>query len=209
MSIPVTKDNTPILDIPSIINTVVRHPYRSKIDLTDGYHNVRIEPESEEFSSFYTPFGTFRTRFLQQGDCNAPATFMKLMNWIFAEQIGRDVYVYLDDILIFSKTKEEHIALLKTVCNKLQQHKIFGNRSKTMILPDALSILGHTIISQGLSAEPQKILKVDNWSTPTKRKELQGFMGLANYLSTYVPQLATVAAPLQGYTETQLSSNGN
>ena len=78
-----------------------------------------------------------------------------------------------------------------------------------MILPDALSILGHTIISQGLSAEPQKILKVDNWSTPTKRKELQGFMGLANYLSTYVPQLATVAAPLQGYTETQLSSNGN
>ena len=89
------KDNTPIPDIPSIINTVARHPYRSKTDLTEGYHNVRIEPESEEFTSFYTPFGTFRTRVMQQGDCNAPATFMKLMNWIFAEQIGRDVYVYL------------------------------------------------------------------------------------------------------------------
>ena len=102
------------------------------------------------------------------------------MNWIFAEQIGRDIYVYLDDILIFSKTKEEHIASLKTVCNKLRQHKLFGNPSKTMILPDALSILGHTITSQGLSAEPQKILKVDNWSIPTKRKELQGFMGMVN-----------------------------
>ena len=121
---------------------------------------------------------------------------MKLMNRIFAEQIGRDVYVYLDDILIFSKTKEEDIASLKTVCNKLRQHQLFGNRSKTMILPDALSILGHTITSQGLFAEPQKILKVDNWSTPTKPKELQEFMCIVNYLSTYVPDLATVAAPL-------------
>ena len=82
------KDNTPIPDIPSIINTVAQHSYRSNIDLTNGYHNVRIEPESEEFTSFYTTFGTFRTRVMQQGDCNAPATFMKLMNWIFAEQIG-------------------------------------------------------------------------------------------------------------------------
>ena len=65
-----------------------------------------------------------------------------------------------------------------------------------MILPDALSILGHTISSQALFVEPQKILKVDNWSTLTKRTELQGFMGIVNYLSTYVPHLATVAAPL-------------
>ena len=65
-----------------------------------------------------------------------------------------------------------------------------------MILPDALSILEYTITPQGLSAEHQKILKVDNWPTPTKRKELQGFMGMVNYLSTYVPHLAPVAAPL-------------
>ena len=87
------KDNTLIPDIPSIINTVAHHHYRSKIDLTDGYHNVRIEPESVEFTSFYTPFGTFRTIVMQKGDCNAPTIFMKLMNWIFIEQIGRDVYV--------------------------------------------------------------------------------------------------------------------
>ena len=65
-----------------------------------------------------------------------------------------------------------------------------------MILPDALSILGHTFTSHGLSAEPKKILKVNNWSTPTKRKGLQGFMDMVNYLSIYVPHLATVAAPL-------------
>ena len=65
-----------------------------------------------------------------------------------------------------------------------------------MVIPDALSILGHTITSQDLSSEPQEILEVDNWSTPTKRKELQGFMGMVNYLSTYVPHLATVAASL-------------
>ena len=113
------KDNTPISDIRSIIKIVSRHPYRSKIDLTNGYHKVRIQPESDECTSFYTPFGTFRTRIIQQGDCNAPATFMKLMKWIFAEQIARDGYVYLDDILILSKTKQEHITSLKKVCNKL------------------------------------------------------------------------------------------
>ena len=100
------KDNTPIPDIPSIINTVARHPYRSKIDLTDDNHNIRINPDDEKYTAFYTPYGTYRTRVMQQGDCNAPATFMKLMNWIFQDMLGRSVYVYLDDILIFSKTKE-------------------------------------------------------------------------------------------------------
>ncbi len=136
------KDHTPIPDISSIINTVARHPFRSKIDLTDGYHNVRIQPEDEKYTSFYTPFGTFRTKVMQQGDCNAPATFMKLMNWIFHDMLGRNVYIYLDDILIFDKTREEHIESIRQVCLRLRQHKLYGNRSKTMILPPELMILG-------------------------------------------------------------------
>ena len=75
-----------------------------------GYHNVRVHPDDEHLTSFNTPFGTYRTRVMQQGDCNAPATFMKLMNHIFKDMIGRNIYVYLDDILIFNETKEEHIA---------------------------------------------------------------------------------------------------
>ena len=133
---------------------------------------------------------------MQQGDCNAPATFMKLMNWVFADMLGRNVYVYLDDILIFDDTKEGHIATIKEVCTRLRNQKLYVNRSKTMILPEELQILGHTITSEGLSAEPEKVLNVNSWQTPNNRKKLQGFMGLVNYLSRYAPHLATAAAPL-------------
>ena len=121
---------------------------------------------------------------------------MKLMHEVFADMIGKSIYVYLDDILIFTKTKEEHIKILKEVCQRFRQNKLYGNKSKTMILPEALEILGHTITSEGLSAAPDKILQVNNWPTPKRRKELQGFIGMVNYLSAYVPQLATVTAPI-------------
>ena len=77
------KDKTPIPDMKLILNTIARHPYRSKIDLTDGYHNVRIAEEDEKYTSFNTPFGTFRTKVMQQGDCNTPATMMQLMHHLF------------------------------------------------------------------------------------------------------------------------------
>ena len=118
------KDNTPISNIPNIINTVAKHPCRCKIDLTDGYHNVRIIPHDEKYTFFYTPFGTFRTKVIQQGDCNAPATFNKLMNWIFHDMLGRNVYIYLDDILIFDKTREDlqDCGILPQSCTKLSPY---------------------------------------------------------------------------------------
>ena len=154
------KDNTPIPDIPNILNTITKNLYKSKIDLTDGYHNVRIHPDDEIYTSFNTPFGTYRTRVMQQGDCNAPATFMKLMNYIFHDIIGKNIYVYLDDILIFDKTLEEHRKTINKVCKRLQQQELYVNKSKTMILPKKLALLGHIISEQGLSAEPQKILDI-------------------------------------------------
>ena len=160
------KDKTPIPDITCIINAVAKSKFKSKIDLTDGYNNFRIKTESEKYTSFNTPFGTYRTRVMQQGDCNAPATFMKLMNHIFSDMLGRSVYVYLDDILICNDTKEDHIATIKEVCNRLRNEKLYVNRGKTIILPEVLDILGHTITSQGLSAEPAKVLDVKSWPTP-------------------------------------------
>ena len=156
------KENTPIHDITWIINAVASHEFRCKIDLTDGYYNVRIEEDSEEYTSFNTPFGTYRTRVMQQGDCNALATFMKLMNFICADMLGRSVYVYLVEILIFNKTKKDHIATIKEVCYRLRNEKLYVNRGKTMILPEELHILGHIITSDGLSAEPNKVLKVSS-----------------------------------------------
>ena len=190
------KDKIPIPDITCIINAVASHEFRSWMDLTAGYYNVRIEEDSSKYSSFNTLFGTYRTQVMQQRDCNASTMLIKLMNFIFADMLGRSVYVYLNDILIFNKTKDNHIATIKEVCNRLRNEKLYVNRVKTMIFPEELHILGHIITSDGLSAAPDKVLKVSSWQTPNTRKMLQGFMGMVNYLSRYAPHLTTAAAPL-------------
>ena len=119
---------------------------------------------------------------MQQGDCNAPATFMKLMNFIFADILGRSVYVYLNDILIFIMTKEDHLTTIKEVCTRSRNKKLYINKGKKMILAEKLHILGHIITSDGLSAAPDKVLKVSFWQTPNTPKKLQGCMGMVNYL---------------------------
>src|SRR5258705_565825 len=155
-------DKTSIPDIPSIINCIARHPYRSKIDITNAYHEVRILPEHEKYAAFATPFGTFRTRVMQQGDCNAPATMMKLMHSIFQDMLGIKVFIYLDDILIFSKTLEDHIETIREICRRLRKHKLYANRSKSAFLPDRISVLGHVLTTNGIIAAPEKLLKVQN-----------------------------------------------
>ena len=101
------------------MRTIARHPYRSKIDLTNAFHEVRIKLEHEKYTSFTTPFGTFRTRVMQQGDCNAPATMMNVMHDIFQDMLGLMLFIYLDDILIFSMTLEEHQEIIREVCRRL------------------------------------------------------------------------------------------
>src|SRR5258705_4176979 len=189
-------DKTSIPNIPSIIRTIARHPYRSKIDLTNAFYEVRIKPEHEKYTSFSTPFGTFRTRVMQQGDCNAPATMMKVMHDIFQDMLGLTLFIYLDDILIFRMTLREHQEIVREVCRRLRKEKLYVNRNKTTFLPDSIKVLGHVLTKDGIVAAPEKLLKVKNWETPQTRKELQAFMGMVNYLSSYVPHLSTFAAPL-------------
>ena len=121
---------------------------------------------------------------------------MKLMNFIVADILGRSVYVYLDDILILNKTQKDHIATIKEVCTRLKNEKLYVNRGKTMILSEEVYIVGHIIMSDGLSAASDKVLKVSSCGTSNTRKTLQGFMGIVNYLSKDAPHLATAAVPL-------------
>jgi hypothetical protein len=102
------KDLTPFPDQDMIRNDVARAPFRTKLDMSDAYEQVRVEPDDVKNTAFSTIVGTFLSHVVQQGDCNAPATFQRLMTRIFRRFIGKFVYVYLDDIFIFSYTIEEH-----------------------------------------------------------------------------------------------------
>ena len=113
--------------------------------------------------------GTFRCRYMQQGDCNAPATFMKLMNYILRDGIGRFLYVYLDDIFIYSDTYEDHKNHIRWVCNQLKKHNLQGEKEKCEFMPESLHVLGNVITKAGIKADLNKITSIKEWPIPKTR----------------------------------------
>jgi len=104
--------------------------YRSKIDLVDGYYNIRIEEDSEQHSTFLTHRGYYHSRIIQQGDRNAPATMVRAMYEIFKDMVFNDIVLYIDDIIIFSDTYDEHVATLRKVLQRLLDEKFWLKASK-------------------------------------------------------------------------------
>lgn len=153
----VARDSNSITEPPnipdqsSIINTIDRYPFRSKIDLTDGCHNIRIHPAHEKHTAFVTPYGTYGTRVRQEGDCNATATFQKIMNNLFRDELGIYVYVHIDDIFIFSNTYKQHLAHVRTVLLRLKDHQFYASSDESQFLPDVLSVLEYIITKRSSS----------------------------------------------------------
>ena len=198
------KDKTPLPSIQQILEFCQSRTFRSKIDLADGYHNIRIEPDSVKHSTFLCHKGYFNSHVMQQGDCNAPATMMKCMQEILKAHLYKDLIVYLDDIIIASKTYDDHVRVLKEVLTTLEQEKFLLNKKKCHFFADRLEILGHVINQQGLHTDPNKISLIKNYPQPETRTQLQSFIGLVNYLSKFYPHMAsdmTVLTDLQGNTK--------
>ncbi|KAL7280521.1 hypothetical protein ACG7TL_005453 [Trametes sanguinea] len=189
-------DLTPFPDQDLIRMDVARAKYRSKIDLSDAYEQVRIVVEDVWKTAFATPFGTFVSEVMQQGDTNAPSTFQRLMTAIFRDCIGRFVHVYLDDIFVFSDSKEEHEKHLKIVFDKLRKARLYLSRKKCDLFSKDLDCLGHRIDDRGLHADTDKMSRIRNWRIPRSYQEVQRFLGLVNYLAHFMPDVTAYTTPL-------------
>jgi hypothetical protein len=139
--------------------------------------------------------GKFRSRVMQQGDKNAPATMVRAMNYLFADH-PEILRVYLDDIFIGGQTLEEHIRNLILVFEILLEHEFYLNIDKCQFLPKKMDVLGSIIDETGMYPADEKIKKIMDYPTPTNRRQLQTFMGMVNYLSQFTPNLATISSPL-------------
>jgi len=128
------NDSPNIPDQSNIIHTVANAKCRSKIDLNAGYHNLHIIPEHEKHTAFKIPSGVYRTRVTQQGDKNAPSTFQNTMNTILQDELGIFVYIYIDDIFIFSKTYKDHVNYISHVLQKLQYNYTSTDQKKSQFL---------------------------------------------------------------------------
>jgi len=178
-------------NINQIIDWLASKKFKSKLDLTDGYHNIRHHPDSVKHSTFSCHMGKFDSLVMQQGDCNAPATMMRAINWLLREFLGKTVMVYLDDILIGNNTYEEHVQTVRTVLKTLEKAKMWFNKNKCQIMPQRMELLVHVLHNKGLKADPEKIKKVVDFKTHTNGKEIQRFMGVVNYLARFCKDLAT------------------
>jgi len=123
-------------------------------------------------------------------------TFQNTMNTLFQDELGLFVYIYIDDIFIFSKTYKEHINHVRHVLKKLRDNQFYTDRKKSQFLPEELSILGHAITRRGIQLVPGRVRKILDWPTPSNIKELQTLLGMVNYCSQFALQLATISSPL-------------
>jgi hypothetical protein len=189
-------DMTPLPDQERIRNDVARAKFRSKLDMSDAYKQIRIDPADVDKTSFSTIFGTYKSFVMQQGDCNAPATFQRLMTHIFRDHIGKFVHSYLDDIFIFSNSVQEHEEHLKIVFDILQKSQLYLTKAKVDCYSKRMECLGHIIDDRGIHVDLDKLERIRNWRVPRNYKDVIGFLGLVNYISHFLPALASYTGPL-------------
>ena len=190
------KHDSTIPNQSMIFRTVARAKYLSTIDLSNWYLQIRVAPEDETLYTIKTPFGTFPCKVMLQGNTNAPSTPIQVMEFVLDGIIGKTVWAYLDDITIFSDTKEDHIRDIRQVCQRLQDHHIRASPSKCKFFADKLPLLGHVIDDQGIHADPETIRGIQDWHTPKSKNELQTFIGVVIYHAQFLSQYATLSAPL-------------
>ncbi|KAJ9512180.1 hypothetical protein QJQ45_012663 [Haematococcus lacustris] len=194
------KDRYPLPRIDDLFDRLAGKKVFSSLDLQSGYHQIRITEADRPKTAFLTPMGQFQFKVLCFGLTNAPATFQRVMNNVFRPLINKSVLVYIDDILVMSNTAEEHVRHLKEVLELMRQHKLYAKRSKCEFNKTELAFLGHIVGEHGIAVDPAKVKVVREWHVPRNLKDLQAFLGLANYFRRFIPNFSAIAAPLTDLT---------
>lgn len=190
------KNAYPLPRIDDIFDQLRKAKYFTKIDLRSGYHQIRLDPETIPLTAFRTKYGFYEFTVVPFGLTNAPAVFMNLMNDVFRPYLYDFICVYLDDILVYSETYDDHLKHLRLALEKLREHKLYAKLSKCQFARTTVDYLGHVISEKGFSMEDYKVQAIRTWATPRSKKDVQSFLGMVNFYRRFIKGMAAVATPL-------------
>jgi transposase InsO family protein len=193
----ITKKNRhPLPRIDELIDRFRGAQYFTKLDLISGYHQQRIYEPHTHKTAFRCRYGHFEFNVVPFGLTNAPAAFSNMMLRVFDPALDKYVVVYLDDILIYSKTKEEHLQHIRSVLGLLRTNGLYAKLSKCSFMQEQTDFLGHVISKDGVHTSAGLVRAIKEWPQPRKQKDVQQFIGLAQFYQQYIAGFADIALPL-------------
>jgi hypothetical protein len=189
------KNKYPLPRIDDLFDQLKGAKIFSKIDLRSGYHQVRIKDEDINKTTFRTRYGHYEFTVVSFGLSNAPFVFMCLMNGVFRDYLDKFVIVFLDDILVYSKSEEEH-EHLRLVLQVLRGHQLYAKLSKCSFYQRKIHYLGHIISEEGITVDLEKVEAIREWSVPRNVVEVKSFMGLAGYYRRFIAGFSKISHPI-------------
>ncbi|KAJ9543867.1 hypothetical protein OSB04_023574 [Centaurea solstitialis] len=195
------KNRYPLPRIDDLFDQLQGASYFSKIDLRSGYHQLRVRGEDVPKTAFRTRYGHYEFLVMPFGLTNAPAAFMDLMNRICKPFLDKSVIVFIDDILVYSKGKEEHRVHLAQVLELLRTEKLYTKFSKCEFWLREVQFLGHVVSGDGVKVDPSKVEAVMKWDAPRNPIEVRSFLGLAGYYRRFIKDFSTLASPMTRLTK--------
>lgn len=195
------KNSYPLPRIDELFDRLQGSKYFSKIDLRSGYHQIRIVPEDVPKTAFRTRYGHYEFLVLPFGLTNAPATFMHLMHQTFREQLDDFVIVFLDDILIYSRTLADHTVHVRKVLDILRKEKLYAKESKCELFRPEVEFLGHIVGRDGLRMMEDKVKSVQDWPVPSSVSHVRSFVGTIGFYRKFIQGFSAVATPLTDLTK--------
>jgi len=190
------KNKYPFPRIDDLMDQLHGSAIFSKIDLRSGYHQILVKADDVQKTTFRSRYGHYEYVIMPFGVTNAPALFIDYMNQIFRPFLDKFVVVFIDDILIYSRTQKEHAEHLRLVLGILREKQLYAKLSKCEFWMDEVQFLGHEISAQGIAVDLAKFDAVVKWESPKSATKIRSFVGLADYYRRFIEGFSKIVAPL-------------